>query len=135
MRWLGSRSDGRRARTRRRDCPPTSESAAALACAAHFVSRKSVRPYGDVGVLMIRMRNTTVRVSSERETSRYQPSPGTPRPALLHETVEDYHFFALVASSTRYTSPRKFTSEWFERLISHVRDVEYPSEHDWGSSR
>ena len=95
-----------------------------LACAAHFVSQKSIRPYGDVGVLMIRMRKTSVRVSSgERETSRLPTSPGTPRPALL-QTFEDYHFFALVASSTRYTSPRKFTSEWFDSDISHVRDVE-----------
>ena len=37
---------------------------------------------------------------------------------------------ALVASSTKYQSPNGTPSEWFDSDISHVRDVEQPSEHD-----
>ena len=33
-------------------------------------------------------------------------------------------FFAVVASSTKYTKPLKETSEWLVKLISHVREVE-----------
>ena len=33
----------------------------------------------------------------------------------------------LVASSARYTRPLKLMPLWFDRLISHVLDVEYPS--------
>jgi hypothetical protein len=36
-------------------------------------------------------------------------------------------FFALVASSIRYTMPRKSMPEWFDNDISQVRLVEYPS--------
>ena len=38
---------------------------------------------------------------------------------------------AEVASSTRYTRPRKGTSLWLDMPISHVRLVLYPSSRDW----
>lgn len=43
--------------------------------------------------------------------------------------------FGDVASSTKYTRPRKLMPEWFARLISQVREVEYPSVQSDGSCR